>query len=73
MENDIPKIDLPDDWIIGNLSHKEIGCQLSLQVESGDIRALHARRDRGFHKSDTLPSEARQLYHDPAGNNLTNS
>mgnify|MGYP007047244380 CR=1 FL=1 len=78
MENDIPKIDLPDDWIIGNLSHKdnrfvEFVCQLSLQVESGDIRALHARRDRGFHKSDTLPSEARQLYHDPAGNNLTNS
>ena len=25
MENDIPKIDLPDDWIIGNLSHKDIG------------------------------------------------
>ena len=25
MENDIPKIDLPEDWIIGNLSHKDIG------------------------------------------------
>lgn len=25
MENDIPKIDLPEDWIIGGLTHKDIG------------------------------------------------
>lgn len=25
MENDIPKIDLPEDWIIGNLTHNDIG------------------------------------------------
>ena len=25
MENDIPKIDLPQDWVIGKLSEKDIG------------------------------------------------
>lgn len=41
MENDIPKIDLPDDWVIGGLSHNEIGilslyanypCRLKAQI-----------------------------------------
>ena len=76
MENDIPKIDLPDDWIIGNLSHKDIGL-LSLYANypcrlKAEIFVL-CLQDRSIHRSDTLPSEARQLYHDPAGNNLTNS
>lgn len=32
MENDIPKIDLPEDWVIGGLTHKDIGL-LSLYAD----------------------------------------
>lgn len=30
MENDIPKIDLPQDWVIGKLSEKDIGDRKSV-------------------------------------------
>ena len=71
IDNDIPKIDLPEDWIIGKLTKSEIGllnlyanypCRLKAEIFvlclQGDLEALQ--------------SQARKLYHHTTGDNFAN-
>ena len=68
MENDIPKIDLPQDWVIGKLTAGDIGllnlyANYPMPVESGDFRAMPRRRDRGIHQLDATQGRTRKLHH----------
>ena len=45
MENDIPKIDLPQDWVIGKLSIEDRGIH-QLNATQGRTRKLHHHHAR---------------------------
>lgn len=76
IDNDIPKIDLPEDWIIGKLTKSEIGL-LNLYANypcrlKAEIFVLCLQGDLEAHRLDALQSQARKLYHHTTGDNFAN-
>ena len=68
MENDIPKIDLPQDWVIGKLSIEDIGllnlyANYPCRLKAGSFRAMPRRRDRGIHQLNATQGRTRKLHH----------
>ena len=69
MENDIPKIDLPQDWVIGKLTAGDIGllnlyanypCRLKAGIF---VLCLGG----GFHQPDAVQGRTGKFYHDLTG------
>ena len=68
MENDIPKIDLPQDWVIGKLTAGDIGllnlyANYPCRLKAGIFVLCLG----GFHQPDAVQGRTGKFYHDLTG------
>ena len=59
MNKELPKIDLPEEWLIGTGINKDLlnlYTNFPMPIKIGDFRIMHGWRNRSFSQSEPLHS-----------------